>query len=156
QTLRLAARGDEMTGLRAALLLAVLGGCATTTTLSAPRPAPRVVLDAHVREIHALAFTPDGALFASAGGGANPAADEITLWTTATGEGRMTFADYKGVASSLAFSPDGKLLAVGAGDGRITLLEVETGLTRSSFIGTPGDVSCLAFTFDGKVLVSVV
>lgn len=146
-----------MTLLRAALLglgLAAAGACASTP--AAPRPVPRVVLDAHAREIHALAFSPDGRLIASAGGGNNPAADEITLWMAATGERRMTFADYKGVAASLAFSPDGKLLAVGATDGRITLLEVDSGLERSSFTGTPGEVACLAFTFDGKVLVSVV
>jgi len=146
-----------MTLLRAALLglgLAAAGACASPPP--APRPVPRVVLDAHAREIHALVFSTDGRLFASAGGGNNPAADEITLWTTATGERRMTFADYKGVAASLAFSPDGKLLAVGATDGRITLLDVDSGTERSSFAGTAGAVACLAFTFDGKVLVSVV
>jgi WD40 repeat protein len=146
-----------MTFLRAALLglgLAAAGAC--TSLPPAPRPSPRVVIDAHVREIHAVAFSPDGSLFASAGGGANPAVDEITLWTTATGERRMTFADYKGVASSLAFSPDGKLLAAGATDGRITLLEMDSGTERSSFAGTAGAVARLAFTFDGKVLVSVV
>jgi len=95
-------------------------------------------------------------LFASAGGGANPAADEITLWTSATGERRMTFAAFKGIAASLAFSPDGKMLAVGTIDGRISLLESDTGAERSSFVGTAGEVSSLAFTFDGKVLVSVV
>ena len=147
-----------MTVLRAAWLgvgLAMVGAC--TSPPAAPRPAPRAVLDAHAREIHAVAFSADGALFASAGGGNNPAADEITLWTPSTGERRMTFADYKGVASSLAFSPDGTLLAVGGTDGRIRLLEVNSGGERSSFAGaTQGEVACLAFTFDGKVLVSVV
>ena len=138
----------------AALALAALSAC--TTVPAGPRPQPRVVLDAHAREIHAVTFSPDGTLFASAGGGNNPAADEITLWTTATGERRMTFADYKGVASSLAFSPDGKLLAVGAIDGRITLLEIESGAERTSFTGAAGEVKGLAFTFDGKVLVSMV
>jgi WD40 repeat protein len=147
-----------MTGLRAALLglgLVAAGACVSPPSPQGPRPSPRVALDAHLREIHAVAFSPDGSLFASAGGGANPAADEITLWTTATGERRMTFADYKGVASSLAFSPDGTLLAVGATDGKITLLEVDSGSERASFSGSAGAVPCLAFTFDGKVLVSV-
>jgi WD40 repeat protein len=132
-------------------------GCA-----SAPppvRPVPRAVLEAHAREIHALAFSPDGTLFASAGPGTTAGSDEITLWTTAAGERRMTFANYKGIASCLAFSPDGKLLAVGATEGRIALLEIESGAERISFMGRadrPGRVSCLAFSFDGKALVSVV
>jgi WD40 repeat protein len=146
-----------MTGVRAALLAFGLAtGSACATPPSAPRPLPRVTLDAHVREIHALTFSPNGALFASAGGGANPAVDEITLWTTDTGSRRMTFANYTGVAATLAFSPDGKLLAAGATDGRITLLDVDSGTERSSFTGTAGRVSALGFAFDGKVLVSVV
>ena len=134
--------------------LGFLLSCATPPP--APRPLPRLTLDAHVREIHALTFSPKGELFASAGGGNDPAVDEITLWTTDTGSRRMTFANYRGVAASLAFSADGKLLAVGATNGRITLLDVESGAERTSFTGTAGRVSALGFTFDGKVLVSVV
>jgi WD40 repeat protein len=137
------------------LALAAAIGCSSLPT--APRPAPRAVLDAHAREIHALAFSPGGVMFASAGGGAaDPAVDEITLWTTATGARRMTFATYKGVAASLAFSPDGTLLAVGGTDGRIALLEVDSGTERVSFSHPRGRVVCLAFSYDGKALVSVV
>jgi WD40 repeat protein len=144
---------------RAFLLLAFASapGCA-----SAPppvRPLPRAVLEAHTLEIHALAFSPDGTMFASAGPGAKAGADEITLWTTAAGDRRMTFANYKGIASCLSFSPDGKLLAVGGSFGRIALLDIESGAERISFTGRedrPGRVLCLAFSFDGKVLVSVV
>ena len=137
-----------------ALLAAVLG-CSSAPL--APRPAPRAILEAHAREIHALAFSSDGTIFASAGGGAaDPAVDEITLWTTATGARRMTFATYKGVAASLAFSPDGALLAVGGTDGRIALLEIDSGAERISFQGRRGRVACLAFSYDGHALVSVV
>lgn len=146
-----------MTVLRPAVLglwLWTVAACSTTSI--APRPQPRATLDAHAREIHALAYAPDGKLFATAGGGNDPAADEITLWTAASGERRMTFANYKGVVASLAFSPDGKLLAVGSTDGRITLLEVDSGTERSSLPPSAGAIAGVAFTFDGKVLVSVV
>ncbi|MBI3857613.1 MAG: hypothetical protein HY293_18180 [Planctomycetes bacterium] len=137
------------------LLAALLAGCSSLPP--APRPAPRAVLDAHVRGLHALTFSPDGAMFASAGGGAaDPAVDEITLWETATGARRMTFANYKGVVSSLAFSPDGKLLAVGDVQGRIALLEVDSGGERISFQAREGILICLSFTFDGSAIVSVV
>lgn len=138
------------------LLALALATAGCSSAPPAPRPVPRAVLEAHAREVHAVAFTPNGARFASAGGGAaDPAVDEITLWT-ATGERRMTFANYKGVASALAFSPDGTLLAVGGIDGRIALLEIDSGAERISFKGRAGRILCLSFSFDGNVLISVV
>jgi WD40 repeat protein len=144
---------------RALLLLAFVPAIGCASAPPPVRPLPRAVLEAHAHEIHALAFSPDGTMFASAGPGTKNGIDEITLWTTATGERRMTFANYKGAASCLAFSPDGKLLAVGGRDGRIALLEIDSGAERISFTGhadRQGLVSCLSFSFDGKALVSVV
>ena len=139
-----------------ALSVALLVGCSSLPSPT-PRPYPRVVLEAHTQEVHAVAFSPDGSLFASAGAGAaNPAIDEITLWTTATGDRRRTFATYKDVVSCLAFSPDAKTLAVGSSGGRLALLEIDSGLERSFFAGRAGRVASLSFSFDGKVLVSVV
>ncbi|HVE41965.1 MAG TPA: WD40 repeat domain-containing protein [Planctomycetota bacterium] len=135
-------------------LLALLG-CSSTPP--PPRPAPRAVLEAHASEVHAVAFSPDGSMFASAGAKAgSPGVDEITLWTTATGDRRLTFANYKDVVSCLAFSPDAKTLAVGSSGGRLALLEIESGTERSFFAGRAGRVASLSFSFDGKVLVSVV
>lgn len=147
-----------MIPLRVALLAAAIApalGCSSAAVV--PPPVPRAVLDAHAREIHALAFSSDGAMFASAGGGAaDPAVDEITLWTTATGARRLTFANYKGVAASLAFAPDGTLLAVGGTEGKIVLLEINSGTERISFQGRRGPVESLAFSYDGQALVAVV
>lgn len=139
----------------ALLAAAALAGCSSAPP--AAKPGPRAVLEAHVQEIHVLAFSPNGVMFATAGGGAaDPTVDEITLWTTATGARRMTFATYKGVAASLAFSPDGALLAVGGTDGRIALLEVDSGAERISFKGRYGQVEALVFSYDGLALVSVI
>jgi WD40 repeat protein len=95
-------------------------------------------------------------MFATAGGGADPAADEITLWATENAQRVATFATFKGVVASLAFSPDGKLVAAGGVDGRIALLDADTGSERIAFTGQRGRVTCLSFTFDGKQLAAVV
>jgi WD40 repeat protein len=143
--------------MRSAAILSLLAILGCSSAPPAPRPVPRVVLEAHTGEVHAVAFSPDGSMFASAGAKAsNPVADEITLWTTATGDRRLTFANYKDIVSCLAFSPDAKTLAVGSSGGRLALLEIESGTERSFFAGRAGRVARLSFSFDGKVLVSVV
>ncbi len=60
-----------------------------------------------------------------------------------------------------AFSPDGKMLAVGGGQegrrrfiGQVALWEVATGALRHAFLGHESFVVSLAFSADGNVLVS--
>ena len=55
---------------------------------------------------------------------------------------------------SLAFSPDGKRLATGSEDARITLLDPVSGKMIRSSIGHASDVLALAFSPDGKRLAS--
>ena len=55
---------------------------------------------------------------------------------------------------SLAFSPDGKRLATGSEDARITLLDPVSGKTIRSSIGHASTVLALAFSPDGKRLAS--
>ncbi|MDE1012579.1 MAG: hypothetical protein OSB38_43705, partial [Paraburkholderia fungorum] len=55
---------------------------------------------------------------------------------------------------SLAFSPDGKRLATGSEDARITLLDPISGKKTRSFIGHASAVLALAFSPDGKRLAS--
>lgn len=138
----------------AAVLLALLAGCSFLPDEEAPRP--RAVLETGVAEVRALAFSPDGTMFASAGGGDRPGSEEIAVWAVATGERRRTFGKRPGRAASLAFSPDSKSLAVGEAEGQIRIVEVETGAERLAFSGLGDRVSCLAFSFDGKYLTSVV
>jgi hypothetical protein len=54
----------------------------------------------------------------------------------------------------LAFSPDGKKLAEGTREGRVTVWDVSTGEMLAPFAGHDGVVTGLVFADDGKKLVS--
>jgi len=49
-----------------AVLVVALAGCSFLP--DEDRPLPRATLETRVSDVHALAFSPDGVLFASAGG----------------------------------------------------------------------------------------
>jgi WD40 repeat protein len=94
-------------------------------------------------EIGALAFSPDGSILASSYG---------YLWDVASG--RLLRALHCG--RSLAYSPNGKLLAGMKEDNTIRVWEVSTGKERFRFPGPEGSSwgHNLAFSPDGKLLAS--
>lgn len=59
-----------------------------------------------------------------------------------------------GNVRAVAFSPDGKLAAVGCGDGKVLLVDVEAGKELHACVGHTGGLRCLAFLPDGKHVVS--
>jgi WD40 repeat protein len=138
----------------AVALALLLAGCSFLP--DGKLPAPRALLDTRVSAVRSLAFSPDGLLFASAGGGEAPDSEEIALWDVATGARKRTFEKRPGRVASLAFAPDSKSLAVGEAEGQIRILDVAMGAERTAFSGLRDRVSCLAFSFDGKYLISVV
>jgi len=138
----------------AAALALLLAGCSFLPEEEAP--LPRALLETGVSVVRALAFSPDGTLFASAGGAEAAGSEEIALWDVATGLRKRTFARRPGRVASMAFAPDSGSLAVGEAEGQIRILDVATGAERTAFSGLGDRVSCLAFSFDGKYLISVV
>ena len=56
--------------------------------------------------------------------------------------------------TSVAFSPDGQILASGSDDKNIKLWDVQTGLEIGTLSGHQSYVESVAFSPDGKTLVS--
>src|SRR5207248_8915404 len=103
---------------------------------------------AHLGEVYALAFAPDGQRLASASIDGD---NRLRVWRVATGERLL---DVPGEFTSVRFSPSGKALAAVAGTS-VSLREADTGkelrrLPRSSPFSL---ANChVAFSPDGKVL----
>jgi hypothetical protein len=78
----------------------------------------------------------------------------VNLWDAATGEPLRQLGDFASIwVARVAFSPDGRALAVGS-DNAVSLWEVATGGKRAEFAGHAGTVHALAFAPDGRRLAS--
>ncbi len=104
---------------------------------------------AQAAEINAMAVSPDGRAFATAGGDRR-----IKLWDTATGEELATLAPAKGRCFEMAFSPDGKRLAVASSTGVVTLWDIPRAAPERTLAGHGAAVVSAAFSPSGKLVAT--
>ena len=79
---------------------------------------------------------------------------DIMLWQVDSCSPVMTYVGHRGWVRSLAFSPDGALLASGSSDHTLRLWQVETGQCRKTLQGHEASVSAVAFSPKGDLLAS--
>ncbi|HKB01367.1 MAG TPA: hypothetical protein VKD90_04065, partial [Gemmataceae bacterium] len=127
--------------------------------------------------VSALAFSPDGRALAAAStaplgppdaGGGPDDCHPVRVWDVSTGRevrpfpvepGRLPASSDPRLtegwgAGCVAFSPDGRTLAVGDVDNTVALYEVATGRVRHRLRGHDGRVRSVAYSADGRLLVS--
>lgn len=87
------------------------------------------ILEGHPRgTIESVAFSPNGALIASASGAA------IQLWSTGTGSCKLVIKDSRLLFKSVAFSPDSTRMVSITRDNKIQLWSVDTGALEQTEI----------------------
>jgi WD40 repeat protein/class 3 adenylate cyclase/energy-coupling factor transporter ATP-binding protein EcfA2 len=98
-------------------------------------------------------FSPDGALFATAGRGRSPTESNLTIWDAETGRAvRKIPTDTQHFA--LAFDPSGASLAAARGDGFVNVYDVDSGERVLRFPASEGPVDAVAYSPDGQTIAT--
>jgi RNA polymerase sigma factor (sigma-70 family) len=103
--------------------------------------------DGHASGITALSFSRDGAVIATV----SISEENVWLWSARTGRPLRVLRAWGG-PYFCTFSPDGKILATGGGNGVVQVWDVATGKELPRF-PVQGSCNGAAFTPDGKKLV---
>src|SRR5581483_9825411 len=102
----------------------------------------------HGGQIHALAFSPDGKLAASAGRDWR-----VRVWHVASGE-EVFQAYHRGWATAVAFAPDAQTIASGSREGDVYFWRIADKRRLRVIKAHQGQVRQVAFTRDGAFVIS--
>jgi WD40 repeat protein len=98
--------------------------------------------------VYVVAISPGGEYVAS-----SSSDQPARLWETATGKEMFKLGEFKSIARSLAFSPDGRTLAAG-GDQEVRFYEVPSGRELHRTRSLDGSVLSVTYSPDGQKLAT--
>jgi WD40 repeat protein len=113
-------------------------------------PAPPAANNANT--FWCAVFSPDGRILAAVGG-AQETPGKLMVWDLASGKVKFQANEAKGIRS-MAYSPDGKTLALALYDGKVKLLDATTFKEFMAIDGHKSGVNCVAFSPDGSKFAS--
>jgi len=136
---------------------------ATETVLPSPSPTPLpppisagnvanlsiYLTFGHGEVIRSLAFSPDGATLASAGG--NNEDFDIRLWDVNTGQLLHILQGHTSIVWGVAFSPDSTLIASASSDRTVKIWDWSAG-TLLHTLDLPSEIVSVEFSPDGQTL----
>ncbi|HXQ73955.1 MAG TPA: WD40 repeat domain-containing protein [Pyrinomonadaceae bacterium] len=99
-------------------------------------------------------FSPDGATLAAIYG------ENVVLWSVANGRKVRTLKKLKGFASSIAFSPDSRMIAISSikgpmpgGESEVSVWDVATGNNLHRLKGRNDAIACIQFVVRGQAIL---
>ncbi|MYA68613.1 WD40 repeat domain-containing protein, partial [Candidatus Poribacteria bacterium] len=99
----------------------------------------------------ATAFSPDRQMFAGVSWDVDD--NKVDLWDLANHQHKETLKEQKYI-KSIAFSPNGKTLAIGNADEPVQLWNVDTGEYTATLVGDQGRGTSVVFSPDGKTVAT--
>jgi len=105
---------------------------------------------AHGRsDIEAVAFSPDGRAFVTAGKDHN-----LVLWDAGSGEPRRRLRGHTNLVNDVCFSPNGRYVLSGSHDKTARLWDAETGRAQRVYTQDEKYVKCVGITRDGRYVIT--
>ncbi|MCQ4205917.1 WD40 repeat domain-containing protein [Streptomyces longispororuber] len=97
-----------------------------------------------------IKFAPDGHTLATTDNGFKT----VRLWDVDRGRLRTTLTGRQDSVSAMAFSPDGRALAVGGSSSVVQVWDTTTGRRRTALTGNQDSVDAVAFSPDGRTVAA--